>query len=50
MKIKEEKKPRFSYSKLSTFTQTQLEETIIDKIKKEGVFTEGEKEIKNVIN
>ena len=44
-KQKEEKKPRFTKQELSQFSQSQYED-IIGKIRKEGIFTTGEKEIK----
>ena len=44
-KNQEEKKPRFTRQELSQFSQTQVED-IIGKIRKDGRFTTGEKEIK----
>ena len=44
-KIQQEKKPRFTKQELSQFSQTQVDD-IIGKIRKEGKFTIGEKEIK----
>ena len=44
-KIQQEKKPRFTKQELSQFSQSQYED-IIGKIRKDGIFTTGEKEIK----
>ena len=48
-KNQQEKKPRFTKQALSQFSQSQYED-IIGKIRKDGVFTTGEKEIKKKEN